>query len=66
MPRPRLARRKISISVTLEESIKKVVRRIGEGNMSKGIEMAVTQLLDAQAKLKEIKQRQKEESCRIN
>ena len=61
MPRPRLARRKISISVTLEESIKKVVRRIGEGNMSKGIEMAVTQLLDAQAKLKEVKQRQKEE-----
>lgn len=65
MPRPKLPRRKISISVTLEESVKKVVRKIGDGNMSKGIELAVKQLLDTQEKLKDCKERMAEKDERL-
>ena len=60
MPRPKLPRRKISISVTLDESIKKHIKKIGEGNMSKGIELTVRQLLECQEKLRDCKERAEE------
>lgn len=53
MARPKLPKRKISVSVTLEENIKKAVKKIGEGNMSKGIETVYKGYLECQIKLKE-------------
>ena len=53
MGRPKLPKRKISISVTLEETTKKYVKKLGEGNMSKGIEMAIKERQDLERRLKE-------------
>jgi hypothetical protein len=55
MPRPKLPRRKISVSVTIEEATKKTARKLGEGNLSKGIEIAVKRAFECESELKELK-----------
>lgn len=59
MPRPKLPRRKISVSVTLEEAVKKHVKKVGDGNMSKGIELVVKQLIECQRELSDCKKESK-------
>lgn len=56
MGRPKLQKRKISVSVTLEEPTKKYVKKLGEGNMSKGIEMAIKLYQECQKELKDCKE----------
>lgn len=48
MGRPKSPKRKISVSVTLEEKTKKEYRKIGNGNLSAGIELALKQLMECQ------------------
>jgi hypothetical protein len=60
MGRPKLPKRKISISVTLEDATKKYYKKLGEGNHSKGIELAAKMLQDCQKELKDCKERMAE------
>ena len=62
MPRPKLAKRKISMSVTLEESVKKQIKKFGDGNSSKGIEVAVNELIKMRQLIKEMNAKTKEEA----
>lgn len=57
MGRPKLQKRKISVSVTLEDTTKKYVKKLGEGNMSKGIETAIKLYQECQKELKDCKER---------
>jgi hypothetical protein len=53
MSRPKLPRRKVSVSVTIEESTKKAARKLGEGNLSKGLELAVKRIMEMEKMAKE-------------
>lgn len=56
MGRPKLPKRKISVSVTLDESTKKHYRKIGNGNLSLGIELALKQLNECKVENEELKE----------
>lgn len=60
MGRPKLPKRKISISVTIEEASKKAFKKYGEGNMSRGIEVVLKNYQECQKKLKECEEKMAE------
>lgn len=62
MSRPKLPKRKVSVSVTIEETSKKTFRKMGEGNMSKGIEVVLQAYLACQKELKELKDKMGEKA----